>query len=101
MHLSLTIGAISLAIATTIASFPSSARADSADSSDQPPCSVEERCPNSGVECIEDDDQAAFQECIDGAKARCEVIFDDASTSDELFFGFDAGVLIRFLALAG
>jgi len=87
-------------MATTIAIFPSSARADSADSSDQPPCSVEERCPDSGVECIEDDDQAAFQECIDGAKAKgLEFRCDDNSqvfcSPDEEIYVEDEGCAVR------
>jgi hypothetical protein len=59
---------------------PTRAYADACDDScdsDRPPCSVEERCPDSGVECYEEDDQAAYDACVakakaDGLELRCE-----------------------------
>lgn len=42
---------------------------DSCDN-DQPPCSVKERCPDSGVECYDEGEGSGFDECVAGAKEK-------------------------------
>ncbi len=102
--MSLNFGAVALAIAATVTFLPTNARADSCDdecNSDGPPCSVDGRCPDSGIECADNDDQAELEACQADAEAkglekRCEgnsIIYCDPG--EEVYVEQDEGCSVR------
>lgn len=99
--MSLNFSAFALAIAATVFFLSPSARADACDDecdSDEPPCSVEERCPESGVSCFEEDDD--YDDCIakaksDGLELRCVDNDDVYCAADEEIYVEDEGCALR------
>ena len=64
-------GALASLMAIVVMLLAPDARADMCEDecdSDQPPCSVEERCPESGVSCTEGDED--YDPCVADAKAK-------------------------------
>ncbi len=66
-------GALASLMAIVVMLLAPDARADMCEDecdSDEPPCSVEERCPESGVSCLESGEEGDYDQCVADAKAK-------------------------------